>query len=215
MWSRRTRCSEWRVGDVAAHLVTAQRVAHEVLTAAIEGRDARLPADFTGDRDATVAAFARAARDIVDVLARVPQATVERDVVIDGDESVSVQHLLEVLAMELTVHGLDVAHALGEPRRLASDAVPAIANALPELLDPAAPTRPGTAYVLRTVAFELPFSWDGSTWRRESVDGACRIEGDVEAVLLFALGRERFDPKRLTTNQASLAKAFKRYLAGP
>jgi hypothetical protein len=71
------------------------------------------------------------------------------------------------------------------------------------------------SYVLRSLLFELPFSWRGNTWVMEPGPDPCYIEGDVEAVLLFALGREPFSTSRLSTNDVDRARAFKRHLRGP
>jgi uncharacterized protein (TIGR03083 family) len=123
--------------------------------------------------------------------------------------------VLEVLVMELAVHGLDLAAALGVERHLQPEAISAAAHLLPEFLDPAVAPPAKAAYVLRSSAFELPFAWDGATWTDDARPGACIIEGDPESVLLYALGRIAFNQSALETNDPDAARAFKRYLAGP
>jgi uncharacterized protein (TIGR03083 family) len=213
-WSRRTRCAEWNVGALARHLTTTQRFAAEALHAALEGRSAVAPNAFTGDRKATVRAFDRAARDVVHALSQLPPDRVQGKLRID-DEEVVVEHLLQVLAMELAVHACDLADALGEERHLTSDAMKATANALPDLLDPGPAPKQATSYALRSIAFEIPFTWRGSTWCYEPGADPCRIEGDVEGVLLFALGRQSLEESGLSTNRPEVARGFKRHLSGP
>jgi uncharacterized protein (TIGR03083 family) len=214
-WSRRTRCPAWNVLELAAHLVTAQRLAGAVLTGAIEGRGAKTPGDFRGDPSTTVGAFARAAERVEAALAQLPPDALEREVVIDDVEAVTVRHLVEVLALELTVHALDLAEALGETRHLTEEEMRVVVSALPDVLDPS-PARPETtAFVLRSVAFELPFTWRNSAWWPEPGSDPCSIEGEPEAVLLFALGRASFNKSNLTTNRPKDARTFKRHLRGP
>jgi uncharacterized protein (TIGR03083 family) len=215
VWQRRTRCAEWDVGALTAHLVTGQQFAATVLAAAIEGRVAKPPRDFTrGSPEATAEAFACAAQDVERMLTGLSPDHVHGNVRID-DEEVAVEHLLQVLAMELAVHGCDLADALGEERHLGADGAQAIANALPDLLDQGVPPRKPTSYVLRSVTFEMPFTWRDNAWRYEAGTDPCRIEGDAEAVLIYALGRRRFDKSPLTSNRPDVARAFKRALPGP
>ena len=214
-WTRRTRCTGWTVGDLAAHLVTTQLVTTRLLTAANEGKGASIPPDFAGDQKTTVEAFRTRSRALLDLLARLRPATVEQHVVVDNVETVEVRHLLDVLSTELAVHSLDLADALGEIRHLNTDEIALIARALPDLLDPGTAPPAGTAYVLRSVAFEVLFAFRNGTWRAEPAPDACRIEGDPEALLLFALGRVPFKKSKLTTNQPERARAFKSHLRGP
>lgn len=214
-WSRRTRCAEWDVRALAAHLVTCQLFTLSVLTAAIEGRVAKTPEDFSGGPADIVEAFHRAAGDVGDALARLPQAALEREVVIDDVEAVIVRHVVERLAMELAVHGLDLADAFGETRHLPTDAVKLVAGLLPDVLDTGALPPSGTAYLLRTLAFEVPLTWRNNAWRQERASDPCVIEGEIEAVLLFALGRVPFNKSSLGTNRAGRARELKRYLVGP
>jgi uncharacterized protein (TIGR03083 family) len=214
-WSRRTRCAEWDVQALAAHLVDCQRFTLSVLTAAIEGGTAKTPEDFRGGPAETVAAFRRAADEVGDALARLAPVPLDREVVIDDVAAVTLSHLIERLAMENAVHGLDLAHALGDTRHLTTDAAKLIANVLPDVLDAGVTPPPATAYLLRSLAFELPFTWRNNAWRRERAADPCSIEGEVEAVLLYALGRVPFNKSRLSTNRPNRAREFKRYLIGP
>ncbi|HEV7524758.1 MAG TPA: maleylpyruvate isomerase family mycothiol-dependent enzyme [Acidimicrobiia bacterium] len=214
-WSRRTRCAGWNVADVSAHLVTVQQFARRVLTAALEGHPAEAPPDFRGTPEATIKAFGRAAAEVNDALARITPDHVDRDVSMGDNESVSVRHLIEVLTMEVVVHGLDLADALGENRHMTTEAAGVIAHALPDLLDPGSSAPPNTSYVLRSLVFELPLTWrDNAVWSEPGVDPCC-VEGEAEAVLLFALGRVPFDKSGLVTNQPDRARAFKRHFVGP
>jgi uncharacterized protein (TIGR03083 family) len=214
-WSRRTRCAGWNVADLSAHLVTVQHFARRVLMAAIEGHPAEAPPDFRGSPEATVEAFGRAAAEVDDALARITPVHVECDVSIGGDEAVAVRHLIETLTMEIVVHGLDLADALGDTRHMTIEAARVIANALPDLLDQGANSPPNTSYVLRSLVFELPFTWSDNAVRHEPAPDPCCIEGEAEAVLLFALGRVPFDKSSLVTNRPDRARAFKRHFVGP
>jgi hypothetical protein len=117
--------------------------------------------------------------------------------------------------MELGVHGADLAAALGEERHLQPDVMTAVAHLLPDFVEAASNPPAGAAYVLRSSAFEIHFAWDGKGWVPNAAPDPCVIEGAPEAVLLYALGRTRFDPSALETNRPDDARAFKRYLAGP
>jgi uncharacterized protein (TIGR03083 family) len=214
-WQRRTRCADWNVGDLGTHLVTNLRLTQSVVTAAIQGRVAAIPPEFVSDRAGTIAALTRATDDVGNALARLLPGAVDRDVPIGGGDALNVQEVVQVLTMEMAVHSLDLADALGESRHLTSEAARAIAHVLPEQLHPGPPPRAETTYVLRSLMFELPFTWRNGTWRCEPGPDPCYIEGDVEAVLLFALGREPFNSSRLATNDVERARAFKRHLRGP
>lgn len=214
-WSRRTRCADWNVGGLAQHLLADQRFAYTVLTAALEGRAADVAADLPSDRAEIVAALGRAVDDVTRALTRITPDLLEREIVIGGSEAVTVQNLIQVLAMELAVHGLDIAHALGDTRHLTTDEVRAVAHALPDQLGLNVPPPPGSSYVLRSLAFELPFTWRSNAWQFEPGPDPCWIEGEPEAVLLYALGRVPFNKSGLVTNRPPAARAFKRHLVGP
>jgi uncharacterized protein (TIGR03083 family) len=214
-WSRKTRCKGWNVTALVAHMITCVQTADVVARAARERRAAKLPRDFKGDRYAATRAFNAAADDLVVALDRMASDDVAREVNIDGEGILTPAHVLEVLVMELGVHGLDLAAAVGEERHLAPDAIAATARLLPEFLDPAATPPARSAYVLRSSAFEVQFGWDGTEWTSGAGPDACVIEGAPESVLLYALGRTSFEASDLETNRPSEARAFKRYLAGP
>jgi uncharacterized protein (TIGR03083 family) len=214
-WSRRTRLPGLSIGAVAAHLVDGLHLADAVMRGAIEGHGAKSPDDFRGDRAATVREFAAAADAVRVSLDQLTPAVAARDVIIDDEARVTAHNVIEVLVMELAVHGLDLADALGETRSLSPEAIDAIVRVLPELLDPGVAAPKGTAYVLRSSAFEMPFTWQRNAWTLRAGPDPCAIEGEPEAVLLFALGRVPFDKSSLVTDRPELARAFKRYLVGP
>jgi uncharacterized protein (TIGR03083 family) len=203
------------VADLSAHLVTALQFGRRVLTAAIEGQPAEPPSDFRGTPAATVEAFAAAAVEVDDALARLTPAHVECDVSLGGGEAVAVQHLIEALTMEIVVHGLDLADALGDTRHMTTEAARVIANALPDLLDRSANSPANISYVLRSLVFELPFTGSDNGSRGDPAPDPCWIEGEAEAVLLFALGRVPFNKSSLVTNRPDRARAFKRHFVGP
>jgi uncharacterized protein (TIGR03083 family) len=214
-WTKKTRCAGWNVNALAAHLVTCVQTANEIARAAIDHRSASWARDFKGDRYAVVRAFTTAADDVCTTLDRMSLDDLERKVAVDDEGFMTPAYILEQLVMELAVHGADLAAALGKERQLQPDAMTAIAHLLPDFLDAATKPPAEAAYVLRSSAFELHFAWDGKGWVPNAGPDPCVIEGSAEAVLLYALGRTRFDPTVLETNRTDDARAFKRYLVGP
>ena len=69
--------------------------------------------------------------------------------------------------------------------------------------------------MLRSSAFEVTLGWNGDDWSADAGPDPCVIEGDPESVLLYAFGRISFEHANLETNRPEVARAFKRYLAGP
>ena len=214
-WSTPTRCAPWTVGDIAAHLVDGAVVAHRILLAALEGTAARTPPDFRGDPASTVTAFRKAMNDLVDVMTLVGPDLLEREVVLDRVSAVTVRHLIDAIATEFAIHGLDLADALGETRHLTPSDIRLVASALPDLLANGVTPRPDTTYLLRSLVFEIGFTWYDGEWHSEVGPDPCTVDGEPEAVMLYALGRLPCEPPRLSTNHRERARAFKRYLPGP
>ncbi len=213
-WQNSTRCAEWNVQDIVAHVITSQRFVHEVLSAAIDGRQVTDADPFEGDVASTITAFDVATQQLAQLVT--PLTPEDFITTIDaGGSPATVRHLVHVLALELVVHGSDIAAAIGETRRIHSDSLRAIATVLPRLLDEGELPIHDTAYVLRSEIFELPFTWRDDSWNLEPGPNPCWIEGSGESVLLFALGRQTFDAAQLVTNDAARASSFKRYLPGP
>jgi uncharacterized protein (TIGR03083 family) len=213
-WSRRTRCSGWDVSTLAAHLVGVLQYADAALSALVDGSTAHPPAEFRTKGTAVIAPLERAAKDVSHALAAMSPTDLERDVTID-DMTVGVDHLVQVLVMEIAVHGCDLADALRVDRHLSPIAIRATANVLPDLLDSGDEPIHTASYVLVSDSFAMPFTFRRDTWVNEPADDMCAIEGDAEALLLFALGREPFDADVLVTTRAVAARAFKRHLQGP
>jgi uncharacterized protein (TIGR03083 family) len=214
-WSRATRCAGWSVNALVAHLVTCLQTADAVARAAVDRRVTKSPRDFKGDRHAAMRAFESAADNVAVALDRMTPEALAREVEVSDEGVLLAEHVIEVLVMELAVHGLDLADAFGEERHLQPDAIAAASHLIPEFLDPAVTPSPGAAYVLRSPDFELQFGWDGDEWSSSAGTDPCIIEGPSESVLLFALGRVSFAAATLETNRPDEARAFKRYLAGP
>jgi len=214
-WLRPTRCTEWNVGQLAEHLVSAMRHAHSVLQAALNRTPAQIPPDFTGDRRATAAAFKRESKCVSDALSRLQPATLATHVLVGGGDVVNVQEFLEDVTLELAAHSSDLAHALSETHHFTTEAVRAVARVLPEALHPGMAAPKGMSFVLRSLVFEIPFTWHRGQWTNEVGQDPCCIEGEPEAVLLFALGRADFDEARLSSNRPDQARSFKRHLRGP
>jgi uncharacterized protein (TIGR03083 family) len=214
MWSKRTRCSGWDVSALVAHLVGVLQFAHGALSAVIENTNMQLPADFHAKGAATRDPFARAAEDVSISLETLAQDDLDRGVDVN-DVVFSVNHIVQTLVMELAVHACDLAEALRLDRHLSVEAQRSIASALPYVLDSSRVPADVTSYVLVSDAFVLPFTFRGGDWINEPGNSPCVIEGEAEAVLLFALGRKPFDPDILTTNHEQAARNFKRHLSGP
>ena len=214
-WASPTRCPPWDVGVLTAHLVTGQQQAAAILSAALGGTVATTPPEFVRDPATTLRAFSQAASNVSLALERVTRELLDRDVILDNVAAVQVGHVVEMTAIELAIHGLDLAAALGDDRHLDDEEMRVIARALPEILEPGIPPRPKTSYLLRSEVFEVALTWRKEAWRRELGAKACRIEGDPEELLLFATGRTQFAESNLSTNSPDRAGAFKRHLAGP
>ena len=97
--SRPTPCAEYTVGDVGQHLVRSM-----VLLASVAGQQIDTPA--TGTPDATVAATAGAA------LAAWRHRGLDGSVAV-GRSVLPASLAVEIIPLELLVHGWDIAHATG------------------------------------------------------------------------------------------------------
>jgi hypothetical protein len=90
-----------------------------------------------------------------------------------------------------------------------------VARVLPEFLDAAVVPPVGTAFVLRSSAFEIPLAWEQGEWvHREGMNPSV-IEGDASDVLLYALGRVPLKKANVSVTRPDIARNFKRYLSGP
>jgi len=194
MWTRRTRCAGWDVSASAAHVVGVLQFAHCALSSLVENSTMQLPSDFRAKGGATLEPLARAAKDVSVSLEALTQDDLDREVFIN-DSAVSVNHLLQVLVMELAVHGSDIADALRRERHLSGEAQRTIANALPDVLDSSAVPADVTSYLLLSDTFALPFTFRGGDWINEPGNNPCVIEGEAEAVLLFASAASNLTPQ--------------------
>jgi uncharacterized protein (TIGR03086 family) len=97
--SRPTPCAEYTVGDVGQHLVRSM-----VLLASVAGQQIDTPA--TGTPDTTVAATAEAA------LAAWRHRGLDGSVAV-GRSVLPASLAVEIIPLELLVHGWDIAHATG------------------------------------------------------------------------------------------------------
>jgi uncharacterized protein (TIGR03086 family) len=98
--SRPTPCTEYTVGDVGQHLVRSM-----VLLASVAGEQIDTPA--TGTPDTTVAATAEAA------LAAWRHRGLDGSVAV-GRSVLPASLAVEIIPLELLVHGWDIAHATGD-----------------------------------------------------------------------------------------------------
>jgi uncharacterized protein (TIGR03083 family) len=214
-WLRQTRCPPWSVADLGAHLVDGQLLAQRLLGAALRRERATSPEPFEGDNAGLVKAFRLANGAVVEYLTQVTPDVLHREVELDQQYAVAIEHLVLRTVSELVIHGLDVADALGVGRGISADEARVVARAVPEMLDPVTEPQTTVSYALSSVAFDVALTWRAGQWRPELGRNPCRIEGDPEAVLMYVLGRESFAPARLTTNDSVRARAFRTYLGGP
>lgn len=212
-WARPTRCQEWTVADLVAHLVWGQRLEAQGVAAIATGRTEALdvpdvsaadpgglPVQLHAAHEELWAALEARTADDLDRPAAMPYGPVPLGL------------FLQVVAMEVGVHHSDLRAALGLPDDLGADVARATAAFLAAFLPvlaaagdrPAEPVR----YVLRAPSFELEWS---------SGDGAGRtvtISGPDGELCLFALGRRGLDDLHVDGDPA-LAARFKEFVPGP
>ena len=215
-WNTPTRCEGWDIATVVSHLVAGHDFTAKILAENDEAIGEASPALEAAENPGRVlvAAFTEANEQLTAQLGRITQERFVTAVDVSGTAA-TIRHILHVLALELIVHGSDIATALGEHRRFNSHAAQAIAAVLPRLLDEGDEPNDGEAYVLRSETFEIPLTWRDRAWNLEPGSDPCWIEGIAEGVLLFALGRQSFESSQLVTNDPARARNFKRYLPGP
>ena len=220
-WSEPTRCWDWPVADLVAHLIWGQRLEAQAVEGLATGRTeaVEVPPVAVGEPGAMVAGLRAAHGELMHQLEARPAADLDRGAPMPyGTLPLAV--LVQVVAMEVGVHHSDLRAALGMPDALAPDVVRATAAFLGAFLPVVAaggarPDRP-VSYRLagRGGNVDLAFGWDGQAW--SAIDGptAVTLSGDDSDVCLFALGRTGLE--RLSVDgDPKLAAAFQDYVPGP
>ena len=227
-WRAATRCQDWTVADLAAHVVWGASMEADALRRARLGHTE--PAEGR-----TIDAAEVAPEVIVAELYAARQALVEELAVVgdhDGDRIVPLPYgqlplavFLPILVMEAGIHTDDLAAAVRptvlDP--LPDDVVVAgtafLATFLPLLAAAAQETpAPGTVVTLRGATVDLRLSFGDSGWSTGTVDDATVLieSEDDSTIVRFALGRLAPDDPRLAVSGfPGLGHAFKRWFPGP
>jgi uncharacterized protein (TIGR03083 family) len=222
-WARPTRLEGWTVGDLAAHLAWGQALEAEGLRRMLAGAgDPYLPETRTHtDPAATLADLTKQHADLAAQLAAVTGNDLARPCPLPYGP-VPTATFLQVIAMEVGVHGNDLAAALGDGARLPADVVSATAAYLSfavPLHAMAATEVPGRplAWRLTGPTVDLRIWWDGERWAATAEPGDqpadCTVTGDDDALVLFVLGR--VPAAALTATDPGLAADLGRYVPGP
>jgi hypothetical protein len=131
---------------------------------------------------------------------------------------------LQVFVMEAAVHTSDLdAAGLGSD---GADGLPpearqtcaAVFQAFWPVLAATATVAPPAGTTVRLVGdtVHMEAGFDGTAWGSADGETSVVIEGDDDAVLLYAYGRLPFDPARLTVRgDRRLAVRFKEFVPGP
>lgn len=225
-WELPTRCPDWDVRALVAHVAGGCGMYAELCRRMTEGiaepvtLDALAPPD-TGTVRHLLTALEAHRSALTDALGRLPASAAEAPyphpwLRVDGLAGVN------VMAFEEGMHHSDLLAALGEDGTLASD-VTAItlwiaSGRLPAWAQrgekPAAPT----TILLAGDTARIGLEWGGSAWTVASVPAApaCTIAADDPALALFVCGRiDSRAPGVHVTGDASLAARFKAFFPGP
>jgi uncharacterized protein (TIGR03083 family) len=202
-WATPTRCDGWRVADLVAHLAWGQRLVAGGVAGMLAGRDTpELPDAVAADEPTALPGELRRAHEaLVAELDRVGADDVTRPAPMPFG-LVPTALLLQVVAMEVGVHGSDLRAALGGDDGLADDVVRATAVVLGAFLPAlASATRPAApvAYRLAGEVVDLTLAFAGDAWTVAGDTGtpAVTLAGADSDLCLFALGRGTIDERRL------------------
>lgn len=220
-WSRRTRCTEWTVADLVAHLVWGQRLEAQGVEAIGTGRStAREVPVVESSAAGLLEQLRRAHHELWDELAeRTVGELTEPAPMPYGPVPLGL--LLQVITMEVGVHHSDLRAALGLPADLAPDVVAATAAFLEAFLPAlaSAGTRPDgpVGYRLQGRLVDLALSFDGIAWTVTDPDATASVlfSGNDGDLCLFALGRIDVESPRITVaGDMAAARRFREYVPG-
>jgi uncharacterized protein (TIGR03083 family) len=229
-WDRPVRCTDWRVRDLAVHVVGASRGQAEGLRRAAEGMTGLAVLDPPGERTPReLAAALKDGRDtLLSALRGLPPQVLEGAVPLPfGLLPAAVA--LQIVPLEYGFHRNDLEWALGDPAPLSDDISATLVAILPGLLPmlaagtPVSPAgeRPAgpVSYRLVPPGSPLRAAYAGDAWAFTPGDGrsdvTCEISGDNSSVALFVMGRMKAAHPDITVSNQDAAQAFKRYFPGP
>lgn len=214
-WLAPTPCSEWTVADLAAHLAAGQAFKADALRRMQSGVTEAGPIPtVSGDRSTVLTELRENNAQLEAELARLNPGDLDKLVPLPFG-AFPVMLVLQIYVMEAGVHGQDVQMAMTGRAVLPQDVIEATATVLTAVFDPGEhPTGPA-AYRLLSPNLHFQFTWRDGQWVDEASDSACCIEGDDNAVTLFALGRIPADDPGLYVSDLEAARRFKDYFPGP
>ena len=226
-WAAPVRCLGWTVGDLVAHLVAAAQGQADGLRAVGTGRRRLAVLDVPDTRDPAKLRdlLDEGACELRDALSRVTGELAEAVVPLPFGP-VPMMLALQIVPLEYGFHRNDLLNALDEDEPLPPDVALSVVEILPGLLpvlaggtavgSPGARPPQDLAYSLRTPGGSVTVAFDGQSWSPVLDDaGVCRIEGDDNAIALFAMGRIGADDSRLTISDPASAARFKSWFPGP
>ena len=227
-WARPTRCREWTVAGLVAHLTWGQRLEAQGVEGVATGRAVALevPPVPVAPPGPALAGLRAAHEDLWAHLEARTTDDLQRPAPMPYGP-VPLWLMLQVIAMEVGVHHSDLRTALGLNGHLSPDVVRATAAFLSAFL-PAVATggaRPDRRVCYRLVGrqgdVDLAVSWDGEAWsvgdgQALAGDATVTISGDDGDVCLFVLGRTVLAEAALAVEgDRAAAEAFQRFVPGP
>ena len=227
-WGKPTRCRDWTVADLVAHLTWGQRLEAQGVEGVATGRTVAVdvPPVPVADHHVLLAGLRAAHEDLWAHLGGRTADDLERPAPMPYGP-VPLGLLLQIITMEVGVHHSDLGTAVGLSGELAPDVVRATAAFLAACLPviAAGGTRPARPVTYRLTGrqgkIDLGVVWDGDTWSvgpGPTVDGegTVTLSGDDSDVCLFVLGRRAWaDARLLVEGDPDTAAAFQEFVPGP
>jgi uncharacterized protein (TIGR03083 family) len=218
-WTRPTRCAGWTVADLVAHLAWGQRLEAAGFAGGAAGQTepvelAAIPLD---EPPVLRSSFAEGHAALDAELTALTDADLERLCPMPFGLAPAAL-LLQIVAMEVGVHGSDLADAVDRPGALADDVVDATATVLAVFL-PALATGPdeGADYRFAGDGVDVRFRHDGTSWSTAPADSAAAVtfRGSGSDLCLYLLGRGSVEERRLQVDgDLSAAARFRGIVPG-
>ena len=224
VWERPTRLAGWTVEDLARHVhwgITLEADGLRLAAASAPGPAAGTPLE--GPRQEIVPALRRAVADLVQLMANVSEPGGGVVPMPYGDVPLTLA--LRVFVMEAAIHGSDLADAVplsgrdgttlpAEARRSSAAVFQAFWPAL--AAEATVMPAPGTTVRLSGPTVRMEGTFDGTAWGPVSAEPTVVVEGNDDAVLLYAFGRLPWEKADLrVTGDRALADRFKEFVPGP
>ena len=222
LWTSTTGLDEWRIVDLARHLVWGQRLQALAWAQLNAGSlSARVPDEPTSSAPGDLVAELRSAHEeFMTELAVVGNAQLGQSCplpygVLPGG------FVLQIAVMEAGVHHYDLAASIATRHELPADVTTACLAVVPGLLQTmstasAEPIDEGLSYRFAGDRLDLTIRREADTWKIGDVDEpACVISGPDADLILFVLGRIDCTSPSLAVQNVTDAAAFKRRFPGP